>query len=66
MSEHELSAALSLTRTAGRVARRLESERRLARQQLAWRRRRRRNVKQCKAIDAEIAAGQEPTGKMPF
>jgi hypothetical protein len=63
MSEHELSAALSLTRTADR----------LDRKHRAWQRRRRRGaqirrgcVSQCVAAEAERRAGLEPTGEVPF
>jgi hypothetical protein len=63
MSEHELSAALSLTRTAGRVAR----------QHRAWQRRRRRGaqkprgcVSQRVTLEAERKAGLPPTGEVPF
>ncbi len=62
MNEFEVSRGVRLTNTAAR----LERDRQLARQQRAWQRRRRRSVKLCKAVDAEQAAGQEPTGEVPF
>jgi len=63
MSEHELSAALSLTRTADR----------LGRKHRAWQRRRRRDAQITRGgvsprvmLDVERAARLPPTGEVPF
>ena len=62
MSNYEVSKAIRLTNTAAR----LERDRRLARQQRARQRCRRRPVTQGNAIDAERVAAQEPTGEVPL
>ena len=63
MSAHELSKGLRLTRTADSI----EKDRKLARQQRAWKRRqRRRRVQQRTPVESGDAAAEHGTGAVPF